>query len=223
MNRHDTLRSLASLLESFLERVVELREQRLAVLDGISRLDDIARQSSRGTDITDEMGEWFAHHSRWLTDNCLKPTEVGRIDGILGEIRRELRISPDSPAALRKIDAEIDRWSKTHGQGGRRLVLERPPEDETPTRAADGDTIAMFEDKFSGLLALYKDHCGGKKHLLSVLDDLLGAAKLQKNTDALILSALVIYYLKQNGYKVEPYVRKLRAAETSLAGSAPDA
>jgi hypothetical protein len=48
---------------------------------------------------------------------------------------------------------------------------------------------------------------------MSVLGDALNSAVLQKNRQALLLSALIIYYLKQNGYMVEPFVKRLKEAE----------
>jgi hypothetical protein len=56
----------------------------------------------------------------------------------------------------------------------------------------------------------------GRKHIMSALDDLLKSAYLQQNEQALLLSAFVIYYLRQKGYKVEPFVKRLKAAESLI-------
>ena len=61
--RTRTLKSLEVVLESFLHRVVELKGERLTVLEGISRLDDIARQESTEKDFSTEVGDWFAEHN----------------------------------------------------------------------------------------------------------------------------------------------------------------
>ncbi len=224
MSQHETLKSLETLLESFLERVAKSKERRLSVIEGINQLDDIARMSRLGTDTTDKMGDWFATHNRWLTDSTLKPADIVRITGILGEFKKELRVSNESSPAEDKIHTEIDRWAETGSQISPKLVLKRGPETKTPSpKPAATDTIALFDSKLERLVAVFKDHCQGKQHLLSVADDLLKAAKLQKNKDALILSGFIIYYLKQNGYKVEPYVKKLKEAETILKQGALDA
>ncbi|MEW6412041.1 MAG: hypothetical protein AB1483_06145 [Candidatus Zixiibacteriota bacterium] len=218
------MKSLETLLESFLERVVKSKEERLSVLEGINRLDDIARMSRLGTDITDQMGDWFATHNRWLTDSSLGTADVQRITGILGEFKKELRVSNESSPAEDKIRTEIDRWSEAQPKTSPKLVLKRGPETKAPSLPiVPKDTIIMFDNKLERLTAIYKDYCQGKQHLLSVADDLLKAAKLQRNKDALILSAFIIYYLKQNGYKVEPYVKKLKEAETILKEGALDA
>ncbi len=215
MSRTDTLKSLESLLEAFLDQVVTLKENRLSVIEGISRLDDIARTTGNAGDLTDTIGEWFAGHNRWLTEGNLKPTDVHRISGILGEIKKELKISGVSSPARRKIETEIDRWQHTEQELTHRVVLKRGPE-AAAEETAETDTIVMFDNKLAYLTNLFKDYAGNKKHILTVLDDLLKAAQAQTNKDALILSAFIIYYLKQNGYKVEPYVRKLKEAETNF-------
>jgi len=223
VSRTDTLKSLEALLESFLDRVVTTKEDRLSVLEGIDRLDDIARQSARGEDITDRVGDWFAEHNQWLTESNLSASDVTRISTVLGQFKDRLRQGEESSPAEDKIRAEIDRWEETHQKTGPKLVLKRGPEARVVPEEVGGDSIALFDKKLARLTAIFKDCCAGKKHILSVADDLLKAALLQSNKDALILSAFIIYYLKQSGYKVEPYVKKLREAETNLAKGALDA
>ena len=223
MSRQESLKSLESLLEGFLERVVEAKEERLSVLEGINRLDDIARQSSRGADVTDEVGDWFARHNRWLTDASLKTADIERINNILGQFKKELRPGTESSPAEDKIHREIDRWGEVSTKQTQTLVLKRGPEVKAPPKAGGEDTIALFDNKLSRLTAVFKDYAGGKQHILSVADDLLKAAKVQGNKEALILSAFIIYYLKQNGYKVEPYVKKLKEAETIQSKGSLDA
>jgi hypothetical protein len=215
LSKTETLESLESLLESFLDRVVTLKENRLSVIEGISELDDIARKAQPGDRLTDSIGDWFAGHNRWLTEGNLKPVDVQRITGILGEIRKELKINAEATPARRKIETEIDRWQQTEQELTHRVVLKRGPE-TAADQTTDVDSITLFDNKLDFLARLYKDHAGNKKHILTVLDDLLKAARVQANKDALILSAFIIYYLKHNGYKVEPYVRKLKEAETNF-------
>lgn len=223
MSRTDTLKSLETLLESFLDRVVETKENRLRVLEGIDRLDDIARQSSRGEDITDRVGDWFADHNQWLTDSNLRPADVSRIGSMLSQFKDRLRQGQDSSPAEDKIKAEIDRWEQTRQKTGPKLVLKRGPEVKAFPGEPGVDSIALFDKKLTRVTAIFKDYSGGKQHILSVADDLLKAALLQSNKDALILAAFIIYYLKQSGYKVEPYVKKLKEAETKLAKGSLDA
>jgi hypothetical protein len=96
--------------------------------------------------------------------------------------------------------------------GSRRLTLRRPPE------AAPQEPIDQFGHSMERMSALFADYRQSKEHLLSVLDEALESAEKQGSREALILSATIIYYLKLQHYKVEPYVRRLKAAERVHAG-----
>lgn len=215
MSHIDTLKSLESTLASFLDQAIRLKENRLQVLDGINRLDDIALGFLDGDDLTDKIGGWFAEHNRWLENDMLRPVDQSRIGEILGQLRRELRTLEDSSPAARKIGGEIDRWTERASR--QKLVLKRGPEEADSTETCD--TITLFNNTFSRMAAIFADFSGSGKHLLSVLDQALKAASLQKSREALLLSALIIYYLKQDSYKVEPYIRRLKEAEDLQRGS----
>ncbi len=234
MKRVQTLKALEVVLESFLSRAVTLKEERLQVLEGINRLDDIARGVHLGDDATDEIGGWFAQHNRWVSDQTLRPADHGRISEILKEIKRELRVSTDSSPAINKIAREIDRWGELQkstsiapptGEAtppestrstGPKIVLKRKSETARPPEA---DSISLFDNTLESTTRLFKDFSGNKQHLMSVLDSALESAKAQRNKEALLLSALIIYYLRLNGYKTEPFVKRLKEAERLQKGS----
>jgi len=247
LSQIESLTSLERLLESFLDRAVELKEERLEVLEGINRLDDIARGFLAGDDLTEDVGGWFAEHNTWLKETVLKDADRNRIALILGEIKREIRVTEDSSPAINKISKEISRWSHTSTGSGStidgqtpalskldskppRLVLKRGAENVVPPLSMDmprrsikqtpepvsNDTIAMFGTVLERTSNLFSDIKRDREHLLSVLDDSLKSAILQQNKDALLLSGFIIYYLKQNGYMVEPYVKRLKEAENML-------
>lgn len=217
MDRTDTLRTLETLLESFLERAVALKEDRLQVLDGINRLDDIARGFQAGSDLTDEMGGWLAQHSNWLQSPVLRPADQNRIRDILESIKLELEGTSEPTPAHMKISREIDRVSGTTGlpKPDQRIVLRRGSE-TVPRR--EEDTIGLYGNILIKMQAMFADMSANKVHILTVLDDALKSAKYQQNKDALLLSASIIYYLKLNAYKVEPYVKRLKEAEALFAG-----
>ncbi len=210
MSKYYAFKSLEGLLEVFLDKVVQLKAERLQILEGVNRLDDIARLSGEGGDVTDEIGEWFAAHNQWLNEDVLKVGDAGRIDRILTEIKNGLTVSSGDSAASRKIESEINRWSELAGAGDGRLTLRREPEQKIDTEI---DSMVMFDNALEGARDLYHDLQGGKQHVLSVLDDALRRAVLQKNKQALILSAFMIYYLKHNGYLMEPFIKRLKEAE----------
>ncbi|RME27322.1 MAG: hypothetical protein D6800_05225 [Candidatus Zixiibacteriota bacterium] len=213
MTQTEALRALESLLESFLERMIKLKENRLRVLSGINRLDDIARNIRDEADLTEEVGGWFAEHKDWVNESVLRPSDRNRISAILAGIRRELHLTEETPPAVAKIAAEIDRWQQQDGR--RKVVLKRRPESSPDKTApeAEPDTIKMFRNHLERLTALFADMSGGKAHLISVLNHALDAATLQQNKEALHLAALLIYYLRRNGYLVGPFVERLKEAE----------
>jgi len=209
----DALQSLENLLESFLERAVGAKEERLRVLSGVNRLDDIARTTKDGRDITESLGEWFAEHNLWLSGDGLRPADALRINEILTEIREGLTTSADTSPALDKLGSEIDRWGQRATSTAQKLVLKRGP--ETPTEPAEG-SIALFDRVLKRVANLYADSSVSRQHILSALDDSLESAKEQKSKDALLLSAFIIYYLKLNNYLVDPYVKRLKEAESVI-------
>lgn len=219
MSQTQVLKSLEGVLESFLEKVVTLKEERLQFLEGINRLDDIARSSEDGFDVTDKVGNWFADHSSWINEQVLRQGDVSRINGILNEIKNQINKTPDNSPASRKISSEINRWSDS-GLTKQSPEKAKPPRQKIVLKRGSEDISVLNEPTlidFSKTLM----HCDimlkrlsyKKLHILSVLDESLDKAKLQKDKQALILSAFIIYYLKQNAYKVEPYVKRLKEAE----------
>jgi hypothetical protein len=213
------LRSLEVVLESFLDRAVALKENRLRVLSGINRLDDIARQFDSSPDITDRVGGWFAEHNRWLEDRVLRPADRQRIGDILDHIREGLQLDESATPAARKIAAEINRWAPQPtaptGTLPPKLILKRGAEQTAPSQS---ETITKYADTLKRLNALFADVSGNKMHLMSALDDALRSAYEQRSRDALLLAAGIVYYLKINGYKVEPFVQRLKRAEKLLTG-----
>ncbi len=218
MSRANTLKSLEIVLESFLDRAVGLKESRLHVLDGINHLDDIALQIRTGQDLTDEIGGWFAGHTDWLNEDSLRTSDRNRIGEILDAIKTEFRrTTPESPASD-KIAREIDRWDETVKSGLPKLVLKRGPEKAAP-ETDKTDSIALFNNTLGEITGLFADLSTNKVHILSVLDDALKSALMQQSREALLLSAFIIYYLRQNGYMVEPYVKRLKEAEAGQKGA----
>ncbi|MFQ6008460.1 MAG: hypothetical protein ACE5K8_05845 [Candidatus Zixiibacteriota bacterium] len=215
MSYADCLQTLERLLESFLERAIAAKEHRLKVLNGINRLDDIVRASKHRDDITETMGNWFAEHTSWLRENSLRKADASRINEMLTEIKDVLSTTSTSTPASDKICSEIDRWRVGIVSAKPKLVLKRGPE----LRGDEAEnTLAVFEGVLKRIADLYADLSGGRPHILSVLNDTLLSAEKQMNIEALLLSALMIYYLKQNGYKVEPFVKRLKKAEGVFQG-----
>lgn len=236
MSRTDTLKSLEVVLESFLERAVSLKTDRLQVLDSINRLDDIAGLCNRPegigrVELSDRVGDWFASHQRWINDGSLRTADRTRIASILGNIQEEVDRPEDRTPATDKILAEIKRWQAgilsgepivTKTSGSRKITLRKGPE-TVGVHPSSQDSLAEFAETLKGMSAVFLSASQGRGHLMSVLSDALNSAKLQNNRQALLLAASIIYYLRQNGYMVEPFVKRLKEAERLQKGVEVDA
>jgi hypothetical protein len=199
----------------FLERAVAAKEDRLRVLQGINRLDDIARDSRTGKPITNSLGEWVAEHNDWLTENGLRSSDARRISQILSGIKTDLTDSGDTSPVADKLRSEINRLSESTKPLTQKLVLKRSPENREESAE---DSITLFEKTLNRISLLYADSSGPMQHILSVLKDCLQSARQQKNKDALLLSAFIIYYLRLDNYRVDPYVKMLKEAESTIKG-----
>ncbi len=222
MSKTESLQALENLLESFLDKAVALKENRLTVLNGLNRLDDIARQGPESPAMADEVGDWMAEHVDWLNSAAMRTDDVDRMKEILGDISQEMESPGLESMETLKIRSELERWQSTLPAepkiprpvgAGQKIVLRKGPE---PTEEIDTGSITVFTEKLKFLMGLWEGASSGRKHVLSALDDLLKSAYLQHNQDALLLSGFVIYYLRQNGYLVEPYVKRLKAAESLI-------
>ena len=239
MSRTDTLKSLEVVLESILERAVSLKTDRLQVLDGINHLDDIAGMCRRPdgigrVELSDRVGDWFARHQRWINDGSLRNADRTRIASILDNIRQEVDRPEDRTPATDKILDEIKRWQAGvlsgepivgRTSGPRKITLRKGPETAVTggVHPSSQDSLAEFGEMLKGMTAVFLSSSQGREHLMSVLSDALNSAKLQKNSQALLLAASIIYYLKQNGYMVEPFVKRLKEAERLQKGVEVDA
>jgi hypothetical protein len=197
-------------VESFLDRAVATKANRIAVLDGLNRLDDIERGFDLNESSLNRLGGWLSEFGAWKTDSGLKPADRNRIGSSLEMIQNKLGRKDDLSPELAKIASELERWQATKGRTAKTIVLRRQPED--PEQITP-DSISAFSNLFANLSGLWQEKTQSKGHILSVLDDLLKSAELQNNRQALLLAGFVIYYLRLEGYRVEPYVKRLRKAE----------
>ncbi|MBU8934113.1 MAG: hypothetical protein KOO62_08895 [candidate division Zixibacteria bacterium] len=227
MSQIEVLRSLEGVLESFLESAIRLKQDRLDVLNGLNNLDDIALSSAEGFEITDRLGQWFAGHNQWLEESTLRSGDSNRIGELLSNIGAQLNVNEQSSPAARKISSEISRWNRhdgkspsKSGQEHRKIVLKRGAEEADQPL---DESIAAFDQALVHCRILLQRVGQNRKHLLSAIDDSLKMASIQGNKDALLLSAFAIYYLKQSGYRTEPYVKRLKEAERRLRGEQADA
>ncbi len=229
MSEFRTLKSLEGQLESLLERAIKLKQPRLKALTCLDELDDIARTLATGGQAADELGAWFGRYYPAIngaTDD-LRESDLRRIRTMMAELQPHLiRREHDSPAK-RKLISEVAKWARpvvephteteptTPSDGRRTIVLKRNAEHPIASRP-ETDLSPRFTETLERVTDLYRDLEGSRAHLLSVLDNALTKAMTQKHDDAILLAATIIYSLRMRGYKVEPYVARLKRAEELL-------
>ncbi len=204
MSRVETLLKLETILEDFLDRAADAGLERVSAGKSIEALGTIANESLRGRFVSNRLGDWLAKNKVRLNENRFDANGLVTIGTYLQDIRTGL--DEDDPET-EKLQEEIDHWKEMGAKPRKKLVLHRGPEIDEANITEKFLKIAKTQFE---LLEYYKDK---KMHLLSMLDDTLKAAEAKTDPAYLHLAGSLIYFLKINGYKVDPYVKKLKTLE----------
>ena len=204
MSRLKTLKKLESTLQYFLTTVAQIETEQIETLDSVNILDDIARDSLKGRYVNNRLGSWMAKNKVLVDEGRLKKTAISAVGNLLNDIKNGLDTTdPES----KKLFDEINNWYTKGVVPGRKVVLSRPPE------ISDSDLTDKYFELIKNeteQMAYYREH---GDHILSILDDILKSAEAKTDPIYLHMAGSIIYYLKNKGYKIEPYVRKLRFLE----------
>jgi hypothetical protein len=188
---------------------IDLESESPETFRSIDTLDDIARDSFRGRFINNQLGNWFARNTEFLSKGKLKDGEISAIANLLGDIKSGL---DDNDPETRKLSEEIERWREKGVIPKRKLILKMKAREDEPD----------ITEKFAALLKKEENYFQFEQadadHLLSSLDDVLKSAEAKEDTMFIHLAASIIYYLKMNHYKVGPFVKKLREIEIRKLG-----
>jgi hypothetical protein len=195
-----TIERLESRLAQLVDGMLAQKSDRMEFLIGLNRLDDILIDHRAGRPITETLTKFMHDYHHWRTQNILKPAQRKRLGGFLADLHQALPETADADGA--KIAEEVKDWLHDIGGGGFRLTLKRPKE-----QASLSDRFRLMfkreSDELEMLLSQYD-------HLLTCLDDVLKSAEAKSDPMYRHLAASIIYFLKIEGYKVDPYVRRLR-------------
>ncbi len=204
MSKLNSLLRLESLLEDFLDRAADVELARADSGKSLESLGEIARESLRGRYIGNRLGDWFARNRTNLDSKRYDPANMTTIGNYLQDIKTGLDTAdPESG----KLLEEIDRWKKSGAVPLKKITLRRGPETDQSSITEEFLRVAEME---SQALEYYKDR---KMHLLTMLDDTLKAAEAKTDPAWLHLAGSMIFFLKMHGYKVDPYVKKLKVLE----------
>ncbi len=204
MTRLETLKKLETTLEDFLAKVVDFQSGQMEISRDMDALDEITRDSLRGRYINARLGNWFARNSNLLEDGRLREPEISAVANMLKDIKNGL---DNSDPESRKLSEEIERWHDKAIMPGRKLILKMKSTDEGPG----------ISEKFAELLHKESEYFSAgldnKQHLLSLLDDVLKSAEAKEDRMFIHLAGSIIYFLRMKGYKIGPFVKRLKELE----------
>ena len=209
MSRLQTLRKLESTLENFLTKVVDSEEEQMGALRSVDTLDEIARDSLKGRIVNNRLGDWFAQNRGLVETKRFDMSSLESISNLLSDIRSGL--DPADPIS-RKLTDQIDNWRDKGVIPKRKLIL------KMKARPVEENLLGKFID----FLSREEKHLDSGefegRHLLQILDDVLKSAAAKEDTMFIHLAGSLIYYLKMNGYKMTPFVKRLREIEKERLG-----
>jgi hypothetical protein len=211
MTRSELLDRMEGSLTRLVEGMLAEKSESLDFLAGLDRLDDIAIDLRRGVEISERLTRFFADNTGWVDDKSLTSAQKSQAGTLLKEIGEALSSRPDEEAI--KLGREAEEWSRTLGIKPLRLTLKAPQEQ------------ASLSDRFHALLRRESEELNmllaEREHLMTCLDDILSSAESKQDRMHHHLAASLIYFLKQEGYKVEPYVRRLRRIQDAMENQKP--
>jgi len=184
--------------------MARLETEQIETLSSINVLDDIARDSLKGRYVNNRLGSWMAKNRVLVTEGRFRKTSISAVGNLLNDIKSGLdRTDPES----KKLFDEIDSWFSKGVVPGRRVVLSRPP--EISEQDLTDQYLELIKNEVEQI-TYYKEQ---GDHILSMLDDILKSASVKTDPLYLHMAGSIIYFLKNKGYKIEPYVKKLRFLE----------
>ncbi len=219
-------------LTDFLVHYAEKRLRRFEAIFELQRLEEITfgnnRQYWRLDDRFRALKHWFNHVGAKLDESCFNREMIFTLSRCVEKIGSYCRANDHAQQTkqswfdfgeAQKIALQANNYlqsrSRTLGYEytpiGLKLV--RPP--ENPAGAEPVDRLDIdAKQKFRQSLAYQEqmmDYLDDpRRHLFGIVSYLFG--EIEKNADrrAEHMAASILYFLKIHGYKVEPYVEKLR-------------
>jgi hypothetical protein len=183
-----------------MEGALAKKESQIDFLIGLNRLDDILIDLREGHPAADNLTRFLSRHRAWLEDGSLDSSQRKRLGVFLNSLNQELLNRHDTDHF--KLAEEIREWSQKLGTGSLKLTFKSSGEQ------------ASLADRFYSLLRRESEEMNmlltERGHLLTCLDDILNSAESKNDKMYQHLAASLIYFLKLEGYKTDPYIKRLR-------------
>ncbi len=200
MIRTETINRLEARLTHLMEGALVKKESQIDFLIGLNRLDDIIIDLREGHPAADNLTRFLSRHRAWLEDGSLDSSQRKRLGVFLNSLNQELLNRHDTDHF--KLAEEIREWSQKLGTGSLKLTFKSSGEQ------------ASLADRFYSLLRRESEEMNmlltERGHLLTCLDDILNSAESKNDKMYQHLAASLIYFLKLEGYKTDPYIKRLR-------------
>lgn len=195
-----TIERLESRLVRLVEGMLARKSGQMDFLIQLNRLDDILIDHQQGRLISESVRLFLEEYPRHFDKNGLKKDQRKRLGSFLNELLQSLLEINDADSL--KLAEEVKDRLRDLGDGAFRLILKRPKEQVSLIERFR--SLADRESKELEMLLEQHDH------LLTCLDDVLKSAEAKDDTMYRHLAASIIYFLQVEGYKVDPYVKRLR-------------
>lgn len=191
---------LESALEGLVDGVLAEKKNQIDFMIGINLLDDLLSDLNRGKEISGKLAVFISCNRHWIESDSLSGDQKERLSSILMPLCHGLQ-THDDPDNV-KLRKELGEWLRFLGHKSFKLILKSSKEQ------------ASLSSRFSSLLKRESEELDSlisrHDHLMTCLDDLLESAECKEDKLYQHLSASLIYFLKQEGYKVDPYIKRLR-------------
>lgn len=199
-----SIERLESRLTQLIEGTLEQKKDQVAFLRALNRIDDLVINFDPGQSITPDVTAFLNTYRESLKKETLSDSQRKRLGDFLSELMQRVRQREDGDS--QKLADEIRQWLRDLGGGGFRITLKRPAEQAT------------LADQFQSLIRReaveFEALLSQREHLLSCLDDALKSAETKTDKMYRHLAASMIFFLQMEGYKVEPYLERLRRLRT---------
>lgn len=195
-----TIERLESRLVRLIDGMLARKSDQMEFLIGLNRLDDILLVLKKGKPVNNWVTLFLNDYGYWRDGNVLNRAQKKRLGSFLADLHQNLLEYGDADSL--KLAEEVKEWLRSIGDGAFRLTLKRPKEQ------------ASLMDRFRTLISRESEEVNmlmaRSDHLLTCLDDVLKSAEAKSDPMYRHLAASMIYFLKLEGYKVDPYVKRLR-------------
>jgi len=200
MTTFKTIERLEPRLKRLIENMLERKKDQIAFLTALNRLDDIITAFDAGEPYVENLTVFLKQYRDKVDPASLSKAQKKRLGDFLNEICRRLRTKEDGDSE--KLATEIRDRLHDLGEGGFRITIKKPAEK------------ASLADRFQMMMKQEMDEMGmqlsRQDHLLTCLDDILRSAETKTDRMYQHLAATIIYFLRMEGYKVDPYVERLK-------------